>query len=68
MRNMIEKAVGKDAARQPNIGKFEAEDILYLLPILAIMEWLMPFLCLAAIGAPLFALWVLREFRLLNRP
>lgn len=63
MRNEIEKNIGKTAARQPHMGKFEAEDVLYLMPVIAIMEWLMPFLCLAAVGAPLFALWVWREYK-----
>lgn len=63
MRNEIEKNVGKTAARQPHMGKFEAEDVLYLMPVIAILEWLMPFLCLATLGAPLFALWVWREYK-----
>lgn len=63
MRNEIEQSIGKTAARQPHMGIFEAEDVLYLMPVIAIMEWLTPFLCLAAVGAPLFALWVLHEYR-----
>ena len=63
MRNKIEKSVGKSDARQPNIGIIEAEDVLYLLPIVTLMEWLAPFLTLATAGAPVFALWTLKEYR-----
>ncbi|MBI2993220.1 MAG: CDP-alcohol phosphatidyltransferase family protein, partial [Gammaproteobacteria bacterium] len=62
MRNAIEQAVGKLDARQPHAGGMEAEDVLYLLPVISLAGQLQPFLILAAIGAPLFALWVLREF------
>jgi archaetidylinositol phosphate synthase len=69
MRNEIEKSIGKDDARQPNIGIIEAEDILYLLPIITLMGWLVPFLILAVIGAPAYALWTLKEYReLLVKP
>jgi len=63
MRNEIEKSIGKDDARQPNIGIIEAEDVLYLLPLVTLMGWLVPFLVLAVIGAPAFALWTLKEYR-----
>ena len=66
MRNEIEKEIGKEKARQPNIGMFEAEDVLYLLPLVTLMEWLLPFLYLAVIGAPIYALIVWREFRALK--
>ena len=39
-------------------GYFELEDILYLFPLLAVCGLLPVFLLLAAVGAPLFALWV----------
>jgi phosphatidylglycerophosphate synthase len=63
MRNEIEKSVGKNDARQPNIGIIEAEDVLYLLPVVTLMDWLIPFMALATIGAPAFALWTLKEYR-----
>jgi archaetidylinositol phosphate synthase len=63
MRNEIEKSVGKTDARQPNIGVIEAEDVLYLLPVITLAGWLVPFLILAVIGAPVYALWTLKEFR-----
>ncbi|MBI2970609.1 MAG: CDP-alcohol phosphatidyltransferase family protein [Gammaproteobacteria bacterium] len=62
MRNVIEQAVGKSDARQPHAGGFEAEDILYALPLVTLGEQLTAFLLLASVGAPLFACWVLREY------
>ena len=62
MRNEIEKTIGKEKARQPHAGMFEAEDVLYLLPLITLMEWLLPFLYLAVIGAPVYALLVWREY------
>lgn len=67
MRHEIELAVGKEEARQPNVGIFEAEDILYVLPLIALAGKLHIFLLLSAVGAPLFALWVLREYLALKR-
>ena len=66
IRHQIEQSVGKTQARQPNYGGFEAEDVLYLLIIVTTMEWLTPFLILASVGAPLFSLWVWREYSSLN--
>jgi archaetidylinositol phosphate synthase len=62
MRNLIEEKVGKEDARQPNAGGVEVEDILYLLPVITLTGQLRPFLVLAAIGAPLYAAWVVREY------
>lgn len=67
MRLFIEDALGRDGARQPHIGVVEIEDVLYLLPVVAFFDQLTPFLLAAAIGAPLFALWVLREYLALKR-
>jgi archaetidylinositol phosphate synthase len=62
MRNEIEKIMGKTDARQPHYMGIEAEDVLYLLPLVSLFEWLLPFLILATIGAPAFAFWVWREY------
>lgn len=62
MRHDIEQAVGKTGARQPHAGGFEAEDVLYVLPLISLAGQLQAFLVLAAVGAPLFATWVLRDF------
>lgn len=67
MRMVIEDALGRDGARQPNIGVAESEDVLYLLPVVAFFDQLTPFLIAASIGAPLFALWVLRDYLALKR-
>lgn len=67
MRIVIEDALGRDGARQPNIGVAESEDVLYLLPVVAFFDQLTPFLLAASIGAPLFALWVLRDYLALKR-
>lgn len=66
MRNEIEIIVGKTNARQPHYGWMEAEDLLYLLPVITLMHWLAPFLVLAAAGAPIFAFLVLFEYRKLH--
>ena len=62
LRNIIENAHGKSATRQPNWAGFEAEDVLYLIPLVtltAVLEW---FLVAAAIGAPLAALLVTVQY------
>lgn len=66
MRHEIEQTIGKEQARQPNIGAMEAEDVLYLLPVITLSGQLVPFLMLATTGAPLFALWVLRKHHILK--
>jgi phosphatidylglycerophosphate synthase len=62
MRHVIETEKGKSGTRQPHAAGFEAEDILYIVPLLAITGTLAPFLVLSAVGAPLFAVWVLKDF------
>ena len=68
MRNEIEERAGKTVAQQPHAGGFEAEDILYLIPAVTILDGLLPFLFVACIGTPIFALWVLNKYlTLLNK-
>ncbi len=67
MRRVIEDTLGKDEARQPNIGALEAEDVLYLLPFVTLLDQLGAFLLLAGVGAPLFALWVARQYWALDK-
>lgn len=62
LRVMIGNMAGKSRLRQPGIGLFEIEDVFYLLPLITIFGVLQPFLIIAAIGAPLFALWTLGEY------
>lgn len=67
LRNHIEQHVGKSGARQPHYAGFEAEDILYLLPLVTLFDGLEMFLFAAAIGAPGFALFVIYQYLNLTR-
>lgn len=62
LRHEIEQRHGKAAVRQPSLLGFEAEDVLYLLPLITLLDGLLPFLIAAAIGAPLVAILVLIQF------
>lgn len=53
----------RDTAPQPQIWGFEIEDILYLLPIVTLLDGLYVFLLIASIGAPLFAIRTYFEYR-----
>jgi archaetidylinositol phosphate synthase len=69
LRMRIEALGGKTASRQASMGGFETEDVLYLLPLVTLFDGLGPFLTAAAIGAPLFAAWVVIDYRrMLRRP
>lgn len=63
LRNSIETRSGKAATQQPSIAGFEAEDVLYLLPIVTLFNGLAPFLIAATAGAPLGAVLILRQYR-----
>lgn len=63
LRMRIEEMGGKAASRQASLGGFETEDILYLLPLVTLSNCIMPFLIAASIGAPLFAAWVVIDYR-----
>jgi len=67
LRNRIENAYGKRATAQPRLAGFEAEDILYLLPLVTWFEGLPLFLKAAAIGAPIAFGIVLIQFLALQR-
>lgn len=67
LRMRIEEMAGKVATRQASLGGFEAEDILYLLPLVTLCNGLTPFLIAAALGAPLFAAWVVVDYRRVAR-
>ena len=62
LRLMISNMTGKEQIDQPNIGLFEIEDVFYLLPLITFLDVLQPFLIVATIGAPVFALWTLRDY------
>jgi archaetidylinositol phosphate synthase len=67
LRMRIESMAGKLASRQARAGGFETEDILYLVPLVTLLNGTRGFLIAAAIGAPLFALWVLYDYRRVTR-
>ena len=59
LRLELERRAGAAAVRQPNLLGFEAQDLLYLVGPATWLDELEPFLMLAAIGAPLYALQAL---------
>jgi phosphatidylglycerophosphate synthase len=63
LRMRVEQMAGKAATRQASLGGFETEDVLYLLPVVTLCDGIMPFLIAASIGAPLFAVWVVIDYR-----
>ena len=67
LRMRIESIGGKAEAAQSFAAGFETEDVLYLLPLVTLFEAGAPFLVAAAIGAPLFALWVAVDHRRVAR-
>jgi len=63
LRMRIEDMVGKAANQQASLGGFETEDVLYLLPLVTLSNGVVPFLLAAAACAPLFAVWVVIDYR-----
>ena len=63
LRMRIEVLAGKAGSQQAALGGFETEDVLYLLPLVTLSNAVMPFLTAAAACAPLFALWVVLDYR-----
>lgn len=63
LRMELERRAGKAAACQPRLLGFELEDVMYLVGPITWLGLLQPFLVLAGIGAPLFALFVLWQGR-----
>lgn len=57
LRGAMARRRGTEAYRQPTLGGFELEDILYVIAPLTWLGWLGPFLVCAAVGIPLFAGW-----------
>jgi len=67
LRAHIEEMAGRAASKQASMGGFETEDVLYLLPLVTLCNGVTPFLVAAAIGAPLFAVWVVFDYRRVRR-
>ena len=67
LRMRIEELLGKSATRQPSLGGFETEDVLYLFPLATLSNALVPLLLAAAICAPLYAGWVVFEYQRVRR-
>ncbi len=63
MRHRMEEAGGKSATAQAALCGFEAEDVLYLLPLVTALDSLVPFLIAAAIGAPMGVVIVGLQYR-----
>jgi archaetidylinositol phosphate synthase len=63
LRMRIEERVGKAGTMQATLGGFETEDVLYLLPLATLCDGTMPLLIAASVGAPLYASWVVIEYR-----
>lgn len=58
IRVLLEETAGRALVAQANWRGFEPEDALYLVGPVAWLGLLGPFLVAAAVGAPLFLLWV----------
>jgi hypothetical protein len=67
LRNLIENRHGKTATRQPRFGGFEAEDVLYLVPLVTLAGGLELFLRAAAIGAPVAFALVAVQYVMIER-
>ena len=63
LRIKIEEKMGKDAVALPNFGGFDAEDILYFLPIVVFLNGLIPFLFLASTVSPLVFIVLIIKIR-----
>lgn len=64
VRQKLEAQLGKQVSRQPQIVGFEAEDILYLIPLVTLTDVLRELLIAAAVGAPVALIVVLIHYRL----
>ncbi|MBN3845449.1 MULTISPECIES: CDP-alcohol phosphatidyltransferase family protein [Burkholderiaceae] len=67
LRMRIEEMAGKAGTKQASVGGFETEDVLYLLPIVTLTNVVTPFVVVASIGAPLFAVWVVIDYVRVSR-
>ena len=63
LRMRIEERLGKAGTAQASMGGFETEDFLYLLPLMTLCDGAPPVLMAASVAAPLYAFWVVIEYR-----
>jgi phosphatidylglycerophosphate synthase len=63
LRMRIEGLAGKNGTKQASMAGFETEDVLYLIPLVTLVNGMTPFLIAASIGAPLFAIWVVFDYQ-----
>jgi phosphatidylglycerophosphate synthase len=63
LRLRIEDLAGKTATRQASFIGLETEDVLYLMPLVTLCNSLPLLLSLAAVFAPMYAVWVVFEYR-----
>ena len=63
LRMRIEERLGKSATAQASLGGFETEDVLYLFPLVTLADATATVLVAASVCAPLFAAWVVVEYR-----
>jgi phosphatidylglycerophosphate synthase len=63
LRLRIEEHIGKAGTQQATLAGFETEDALYTLPLLTLFGATVPLLLVAAVLAPLFAIWVVIDYR-----
>lgn len=62
LRRTIEARHGKSATRQANFAGFETEDILYLMPLVTLIDKQTEFLTAAAVGAPIALVVVIVQY------
>jgi len=67
LRMRIEAMLGKAATRQASLGGFETEDVLYLFPLATLCNALVPLLLAASICTPLYAIWVVIDYKRVMR-
>ncbi len=63
LRLRIEELARKTATRQASFIGLETEDVLYLMPLVTLCNCLPLLLAVAAVCAPLYAVWVVFEYR-----
>lgn len=63
LRMRIEERLGKTGTLQASLAGFETEDLLYLLPLMTLCDGAAPVLMAASLIAPLYAIWVVFDYR-----